>query len=209
MGRPVKFKDAIYQAASRLFGEQGLDGTSIRQIAESAGVSEAALYRHWAGKLDLAWAVFRSGLANLYANLEERVRPDLAPYDAVRSAVECFYQLFDENYQLFSFVLLHQHDLWSRMDQVEESPVRYWFDLMARFVDKLPPEDAGNLDVLAAVTLGIVLQPAVAAVYGRPSPPMVPRSALVARAVCRVLHIDVPAQTVAVAPVPAATRVPA
>jgi len=190
MGRPVRFKDAIYEAASRLFGEQGLDGTSIRQIAESAGVSEAALYRHWEGKLDLAWEVFRNGLATLYQNLEARVKPDMPPFVAIRTAVECFYQLFDDNYQLFSFVLLHQHDLWSRMDQVEESPVRFWFDLMARYLDQLPEQDTGNLDVLAAVTLGIVLQPAVAAVYGRPSPPMVPRSALVARAVCRVLHLD-------------------
>ena len=118
MGRPVRFKTAIYEAASRLFGEKGLDGTSIRQIAESAGVSEAALYRHWEGKLDLAWEVFRSGLADLYANLSEQVRRDMPPFDAIRSAVECFYRLFDENYQLFSFVLLHQHDLWSRMDQV-------------------------------------------------------------------------------------------
>jgi len=189
MGRPVRFKNAIYEAASRLFGEQGLDGTSIRQIAETAGVSEAALYRHWEGKLDLAWEVFRSGLADLYANLNRNVQPEMPPLEAICSAVRCFYQLFDDNYQLFSFVLLHQHDLWSRMDQVEESPVRFWFELMARYAHFLPPEDAGQPDVLAAVTLGIVLQPAVAAVYGRPSPPMVPQSELVARAVCRVLHI--------------------
>jgi AcrR family transcriptional regulator len=190
MGRPVRFKDAIYEAASRLFGEHGLDRTSIRQIAESAGVSEAALYRHWEGKLDLAWEVFRNGLTTLYRNLDQRVQPDIPPYDAIQTAVECFYELFDSNYQLFSFVLLHQHDLWSRMDRVEESPVRFWFDLMARYVDNLPPEDAHSPDVLAAVTLGIVLQPAVAAVYGRPSPPLVPQSALVARAVCRVLHLE-------------------
>jgi AcrR family transcriptional regulator len=192
MGRPVRFKDAIYQAASRLFGEKGLDGTSIRQIAEIAGVSEAALYRHWNGKLDLAWAVFRSGLHTLYENLNQRVPPELPPMEAIQRAVECFYRLFDENYRLFSFVLLHQHDLWSRMDEVEESPVRFWFDLMKRYAGNLPPQEASRPDVVAAITLGIVLQPAVAAVYGRPAPPMVEQSDLVARAVCRVLHIEVP-----------------
>ena len=190
MGRPAKFKNAIYQAAARLFGEKGLDGTSIRQIAELAGVSEAALYRHWDGKLDLAWEVFRSGLNTLHDSLTQSVTPDLEPFTAIRSAVECFYRLFDDNYQLFRFVLLHQHDLWSRMDSVERSPVRFWFDLMERHAHHLPPEEAAHPDVVAAVTLGIVLQPAVATIYGRPSPPMVTQSALVARAVCRVMHID-------------------
>ncbi len=189
MGRPVKFKDAIYQSASRLFGEKGLDATSIRQIAELAGVSEAALYRHWDGKMDLAWEVFRSGLSDLYDNLHAHVSPDLGPYDAIRSAVECFYRLFDDNYRLFSFVLLHQHDLWSRMDETEKSPVKFWFELMARYADGLPAPEANQPDVIAAITLGIVLQPAVAAVYGRPQPPMMPQSELVARAVCRVIHV--------------------
>jgi AcrR family transcriptional regulator len=191
MGRPVKYKDAIYQAASKLFGEKGLDGTSNRQIAEAAGVSEAALYRHWEGKLDLAWEVFRSGLATLTESLRARVRPDDPPYEAIRAAVECFYRMFDDNDQLFSFVLLHQHDLWSRMENVEESPVRFWFELMARYAQYLPPEDATDPDTMAAITLGTVLQPAVAAVYGRPSAPMVEKSDIVARAVCRVLHIPV------------------
>jgi len=191
MGRPAKFKDAIYQAASRLFGERGLDGTSIRQISEAAGVSEAALYRHWDGKMDLAWEVFHSGLNALHNSLSHSVTADLQPFEAVRSAVECFYRLFDDNYQLFRFVLLHQHNLWSRMDDVEHSPVAFWFELMARHARGLPPEEASHPDVVAAITLGIVLQPAVAAIYGRPSPPMVRQAELVARAVCRVMHIDV------------------
>jgi AcrR family transcriptional regulator len=192
MGRPVKYKDAIYQAASRLFGENGLDGTSIRQIAESAGVSEAALYRHWDGKLDLAWEVFRSGLMTLTESLRGRVRPDEGAYQAIRCAVECFYRMFDDNVQLFSFVLLHQHDLWSRMENVEQSPVRFWFDLMSHFAKGLPAEDAKHPDVVAAITLGTVLQPAVAAVYAKQFGLMVEKSDIVARAVCRVLYIPIP-----------------
>ena len=190
MGRPVKFKEAIYQAASQLFGHQGLDRTSIRQIAELAGVSEAALYRHWDGKLDLAYEVFRSGLVDLHENLRKNVTLDMDPFTAIRSAVSCFYRLFDTNHQLFSFVLLHQHDLWSRMEDTAGSPVQFWFELMARFASHLPTNDAEHPDVLAAVTLGVVLQPAVAAIYAENSRPMVEQSDLVARAVCRVIHVS-------------------
>lgn len=190
MGRPVQFKNAIYQAAARLFGEQGLDGTSIRQIAEAAGVSEAALYRHWKDKVDLAWEVFRSGLRTLQESLEQEVCRDRGAYAAIESAVQCFYRLFDDNKQLFGFVLLHQHDLWSRMNEETQSPVRFWLDLIKTFTANLPQEEQAHPDVVAAVTLGIVLRPPVARLYGRISGPMVNHAPIVARAVCRVLYID-------------------
>lgn len=192
MGRPVQFKNAIYQAAARLFGEKGLDGTSIRQIAEAAGVSEAALYRHWKGKVDLAWEVFRSGLRTLQESLEQEVCRDRGAYEAIESTVRCFYRLFDDNRQLFGFVLLHQHDLWSRMNEETQSPVRFWFDLIKTFTQNLPPEEKAHPEVVAAITLGIVLRPPVACLYGRISGPMISHAPLVARGVCRVLYIDLP-----------------
>lgn len=191
MGRPVKFRTAIYEAAARLFGEQGLDATSIRQIADAAGVSEAALYRHWDGKLDLAWEVFRSGLQTLQDRLVECIGADDRPSAAIRNAVECFYRSFDENRQLFGFVLLHQHELWTRMTDKEPNPVRAWIELMHRFTEGLPKEELSQPGVLAAVTLGIVLRPAVATLYGRLEGPLLSHAPIVARAVCRVMYVDV------------------
>ena len=44
-------------AAMRLFSEQGFDGTTTREIAEAAGVNEAIIFRHFASKEELYWAV--------------------------------------------------------------------------------------------------------------------------------------------------------
>ena len=78
------------------------------------------------------------------------------------------------------------------MDTVERSPVRFWFELMHRYANHLPKSEASHPEVLAAVTLGVVLQPAVAAVYGNPRCPMVDNADMVARAVCRVLYLNAP-----------------
>jgi len=53
--RPV-----IVRAATALFAEKGIDGTSMREIAEAAGVREAAIYRHFTGKEELARDIFLS-----------------------------------------------------------------------------------------------------------------------------------------------------
>jgi len=42
--------EQILREAAHLFSQHGYQGTSIRRIAEACGVSEAALYRHFAGK---------------------------------------------------------------------------------------------------------------------------------------------------------------
>lgn len=56
LGRPVResgeidTKRRIFEKAIELFSQYGYDGTSIRQIAKAAGLTEGALYRHYTGK---------------------------------------------------------------------------------------------------------------------------------------------------------------
>jgi AcrR family transcriptional regulator len=49
--------DSIIQAAIRLFGEHGIDATSLREVAKSAGVSPALVVHHFGGKEGLVAAV--------------------------------------------------------------------------------------------------------------------------------------------------------
>jgi AcrR family transcriptional regulator len=43
-------KAAIVKAVRRLFAEKGFDGTTTRELAEAAGVSEALLFKHFPNK---------------------------------------------------------------------------------------------------------------------------------------------------------------
>jgi len=47
----------IMQVATNLFALQGFEGTTTRQIAEHAGVSEAVIFRHFPRKETLYWAI--------------------------------------------------------------------------------------------------------------------------------------------------------
>jgi AcrR family transcriptional regulator len=50
-------KKQLIDISMKLFAEQGFDGTSTREIAEAAGVTEAIIFRHFRTKEDLYWAV--------------------------------------------------------------------------------------------------------------------------------------------------------
>lgn len=57
--------DKIVQAAGRLFARQGYHGTSTREIAHLAEVSENTIFRHFENKEDLFWLTFKTHSAGL------------------------------------------------------------------------------------------------------------------------------------------------
>jgi len=72
-GRPIKVpgekatKEKIFDAAVDLFAERGYDGVSIRDIARAVGVTESAVYRHYASKDAI--------LESIFAYVEGRIYP--------------------------------------------------------------------------------------------------------------------------------------
>ena len=57
----------ILDAARALFAERGYAGTSMRDLAESLGMTKAALYYHFPGKADILLALVEPLLAELDA----------------------------------------------------------------------------------------------------------------------------------------------
>jgi AcrR family transcriptional regulator len=65
MSDRINRKDLIIEIASDLFLKQGYEATSVRQIADAVGVTEAALYYHFKeGKRELLQAVFACQMPN-------------------------------------------------------------------------------------------------------------------------------------------------
>jgi AcrR family transcriptional regulator len=62
MGRPksASAHARVLEAAGQLFGEHGIDATSMDSIAEASGVSKATIYKHWPDKGALCLEVMSS-----------------------------------------------------------------------------------------------------------------------------------------------------
>jgi AcrR family transcriptional regulator len=58
--KPNTKRPAIVAAATSLFASKGVDATSMRNVADAAGVREAAIYRHFRGKEEMAQEIFAS-----------------------------------------------------------------------------------------------------------------------------------------------------
>lgn len=72
---------AILDAAVRVIGARGYHGTSVRDIADAAGVSAGSLYNHFGSKHELLVVILDRGLHNLINATEQ------ALYDAAADPV--------------------------------------------------------------------------------------------------------------------------
>jgi AcrR family transcriptional regulator len=113
MGRPLRTegrqtRQAILDAALKLFAENGYYGTSLRDIATAVGVRESALYNYFPGKE----ALFEALIVADHEYKTERLAPLLeAPVDDVRETLERLAMVALESYcaprqqQLFRMVM--------------------------------------------------------------------------------------------------------
>ena len=70
-------REAILEAAIRLFAARGYHGVTTRELAAAAGVSEPILYRHFPTKQDLYSAIIEHKAQAGVAALEQALRPHI------------------------------------------------------------------------------------------------------------------------------------
>jgi AcrR family transcriptional regulator len=72
--KPDTKRPVIVQAATSLFARRGVDATSMRDIAQAAGVREAAIYRYFESKDQMSREIFVSWYTWYSRQLHEIVR---------------------------------------------------------------------------------------------------------------------------------------
>lgn len=159
-------KERISRAALTLFVQKGFAETSIRDITSAVGITEGALYRHFPSKDQLAWDLFSTNYISFATELT-RVRIGKSGFsEQVAAMVEAFCRLFDQDPELFSYLLLVQHNESGKLADTIKTPVDAVRDCV---IDGMENGDIPKADpeVLTASLLGVVLQVATARIYGR------------------------------------------
>jgi len=103
-------KQEIVSATVRLVARQGVNGTSIRQIATAAGVTEGALYRHFKGKDDLCQQAYFTIVADMAGRKENIAASDLPVEEKIREWVRVSYDYYDQFPDAFAYVFFTDHD---------------------------------------------------------------------------------------------------
>lgn len=94
-------REALLAAARRVFANRGFEGTSIREIAETAKVNKAMIYYYFKDKVDLYRSVLSDSFTALDTLWNDKVFEGSAPArDKIRKYVEGFIRFQQRNEDL-------------------------------------------------------------------------------------------------------------
>jgi AcrR family transcriptional regulator len=158
-------RDRIEQAAMRLFVDNGVAETTIRDIAGAVGLSEGALYRHFVSKEELVWAMFERHYTAFARRLEAVAAEQDSARDKVVAMIREFCRAHDADPTLFRFLLFVQHGQLAKLAPDALTPVSVVRDVLAAAIaaGDIP---AQRPELATALVFGAVLEPAQFAAYG-------------------------------------------
>jgi len=186
MPRHPDTRDRIEREALALFAAKGVYATTTKDIAAAVGISEGAIYRHFRSKDELAWHLFSTHYFALAEAIDRVAAEAGALGDRIERTVGLFCTLFDRDADLFAFILLSQHGQLGRIGPGMPNPVESLRRMFQAAIDagECPGDDP---DLMTAMALGLVTQPATFSIYGRLKRPMSELAPTLARAVKAVV----------------------
>src|SRR5258708_1977173 len=107
-------KREILRAAMKLFSERGLDATSIRDIAKESGYTNPALYKHFAGKEELAVHLFEICHRRLWTKCSAAIGAAKGFDAKLEAYVGQVLELVDEHPEVMAFLSESGRVLWPK-----------------------------------------------------------------------------------------------
>ncbi|MEM7692481.1 MAG: TetR/AcrR family transcriptional regulator [Pseudomonadota bacterium] len=89
-------KDRILLAASQLLVDKGIDGLSVRAIAQTAGLSTIAIYSHFQGKEGVLDELYMEGFRRLKSAMDATITIE-DPVEAAIAGTESYIEIAREN----------------------------------------------------------------------------------------------------------------
>ncbi|MDT4912288.1 MAG: TetR/AcrR family transcriptional regulator, cholesterol catabolism regulator [Pseudonocardiales bacterium] len=83
--------------AAALFADRGLRATTVRDIADAAGILSGSLYHHFDSKESMVDEILRGFLDALFDRYREIVAQDLGPRDTLEAVVVASFVAIDEH----------------------------------------------------------------------------------------------------------------
>jgi AcrR family transcriptional regulator len=160
-------KDKILRAALECFAELGYDGARVRHIADRAGVSDAALYRHFSSMEALAQELHAQHFRNYAVQLAEVTSAADTTEDRLRKAVRFTLAFYRADPAAFTFALLRLHSFLPNLSTDTPHPVEI-LEGIIKAGQRRRELRRGSPKLLAAIFFGCVLRPIIVASLAEP-----------------------------------------
>ena len=139
--QPATRRDELLELAAAMFAERGLRATTVRDIADSAGILSGSLYHHFSSKEEMVDEVLRTFLSWLFDRYQHIVDTEPNPLARLKGL---FMASFDAIEHRHAEVVIYQDEAkrlssQPRFSYVEELNQRHramWLDVLNEGIEQ-------------------------------------------------------------------------
>jgi AcrR family transcriptional regulator len=138
---PTSRRDELLELAAKMFADRGLRATTVRDIADSAGILSGSLYHHFSSKEEMVDELLREFLDWLFTRYQEIIATEPDPLQRLRGLfMASFEAIADRHAQ----VVIYQDEAKRLLGQprfayVEErnkEQRKMWLDVLNQGIDQ-------------------------------------------------------------------------
>lgn len=138
---PMKSKaidpgEKIQSAALGLFIKNGITGTTTKEIARKAGVSEGTIYNYFESKGDLAYKLFVRYMDEFRGELLEKTSSVTGPAEKLTAAVGAFFGFAESNPDAYSYIMIGHYTELQKMPYDKGKPRDIFVEIIGEGIDQ-------------------------------------------------------------------------
>lgn len=130
-------EEQIFLAAQRVFQEKGFAGARMQEIADEADINKSMLHYYYRSKEKLFLEVFQSSVKKIFPQLISILSSEDELKTKVERVVEFYYNTFQQNPSLPSFVL---HEMNQHPKRFKEFISSLDIEIPSKFAEQLQKE---------------------------------------------------------------------
>src|SRR5439155_24713757 len=100
-------RDELLELAATMFAERGLRATTVRDIADSAGILSGSLYHHFSSKEEMVDELLRGFLDGLFDRYQEIVATEPNPLERLQGLFMAYVEAIEDRH---AQVVIYQDD---------------------------------------------------------------------------------------------------
>jgi TetR/AcrR family transcriptional regulator, cholesterol catabolism regulator len=138
---PPTRRDELLELAATMFAERGLRATTVRDIADSAGILSGSLYHHFSSKEEMVDELLRGFLDWLFDRYQEIVATEPNPLERLKGLfMTSFEAISDRHAQVVIYQdeakRLSSQERFSYVDERNKEQRKMWVDVLNQGIEE-------------------------------------------------------------------------
>jgi TetR/AcrR family transcriptional regulator, cholesterol catabolism regulator len=140
-GQANSRRDELLELAAQMFAERGLRATTVRDIADGAGILSGSLYHHFASKEEMVDDLMRGFLDWLFARYREIVDSEPNPLARLKGLFMASFEAIEDRH---SQVVIYQDEAkrlssqprFSYIDDLNKQQRQMWVEVLNQGIEE-------------------------------------------------------------------------